>query len=162
MLFRSNYVLKFQATQGNFGTEFLKNLYNKQEQGNFDPKEIRVLESFETTYAIEGIDYVISIFVTSKVSMSNIAGKTGELADPEEFMNDITMAGVDFAVPMFRALDRGDLFSANKSARSLTLFCGLTDDQAIKLAQTYQTGSDRKSTRLNSSHIPLSRMPSSA
>ena len=31
----------------------------------------------------------------------------------------------------------------------------LTDDQAIKVL-------DRKSTRLNSSHIPLSRMPSSA
>ena len=41
---------------------------------------------------------------------------------------------------------------------------GVTDDtSAINAALSYAgTLKDRKSTRLNSSHIPLSRMPSSA
>ena len=40
---------------------------------------------------------------------------------------------------------------------------GTTDIVARLLAQHLQTAwGDRKSTRLNSSHIPLSRMPSSA
>ena len=35
-------------------------------------------------------------------------------------------------------------------------------NEVMRLADTDIVGLDRKSTRLNSSHIPLSRMPSSA
>ena len=38
----------------------------------------------------------------------------------------------------------------------------LTDSISSALVSFTQAGTDRKSTRLNSSHIPLSRMPSSA
>ena len=34
--------------------------------------------------------------------------------------------------------------------------------EAVAKLKNYPTGPDPKSTRLNSSHIPLSRMPSSA
>ena len=44
---------------------------------------------------------------------------------------------------------------------TLDTYAHVTTDAQLKAAQTM--GSiDRKSTRLNSSHIPLSRMPSSA
>ena len=35
-------------------------------------------------------------------------------------------------------------------------------DRLVKIKQEQRQLADRKSTRLNSSHIPLSRMPSSA
>ena len=47
-----------------------------------------------------------------------------------------------------------------------TLFVKVTTDEGLvgwsEYSQGFGVGGDRKSTRLNSSHIPLSRMPSSA
>ena len=51
--------------------------------------------------------------------------------------------------------------SQEESTRRLLDFCGLPFDAAC-LQFEKNEASDRKSTRLNSSHIPLSRMPSSA
>ena len=42
------------------------------------------------------------------------------------------------------------------------LFKALLDTASKSMQGTFYSGADRKSTRLNSSHIPLSRMPSSA
>ena len=39
---------------------------------------------------------------------------------------------------------------------------GYTKEELLEAVPTARTVPDRKSTRLNSSHIPLSRMPSSA
>ena len=63
----------------------------------------------------------------------------------------------------FRAF-RGGLYSPhfqtyNRNKQSITLNTKLPEDAA---AFDELVRGDRKSTRLNSSHIPLSRMPSSA
>ena len=105
------------------------------------------MESFETPYTIEGRDYIISIFVTSKVSTSNIAGKTGQSAEAGDFMNDITSAGVDFAVPLFRALDRGDNGEVLNKSETLKFLCGLNDQQIQKMIDAYRTGSFKKAMK---------------
>ena len=67
------------------------------------------------------------------------------------------------------ALDNYDLYLSNKTDVCAEKFAELIIKDVYELLQEhYQTtplelsGPDRKSTRLNSSHIPLSRMPSSA
>ena len=54
--------------------------------------------------------------------------------------------------------------SAKKSAKAKTPkhAIGTLDDAAALLVQLESTDVDRKSTRLNSSHTDISRMPSSA
>ena len=47
-------------------------------------------------------------------------------------------------------------------ARYMTVFRGLWADEALHRLRTHPRAIDRKSTRLNSSHIQKSRMPSSA
>lgn len=142
-----NYVLKIQISESSVGTDFLRDLYNKQEQGIFDPKEVRVLEAFETKYQFYGATYMINIFVTSKVAMSNIAGKTGQEAEPEDFFADISEAGVDFAVAMFRASDKGDLTGAYYKRQGLKSITGLKDEQVTKLMELYEKGSFKNAMR---------------
>ena len=58
------------------------------------------------------------------------------------------------------ARENPDLVRASQKSRGED---PLLVDQLLKLDETRRNAiSDRKSTRLNSSHIPLSRMPSSA
>ena len=54
----------------------------------------------------------------------------------------------------------GSLYQRNGLTLSVALAAGLT--LFLWLTSTAPAAADRKSTRLNSSHIPLSRMPSSA
>ena len=49
----------------------------------------------------------------------------------------------------------GNTFSTRSTKASITV-------ELCNECHPFFTGKDRKSTRLNSSHIPLSRMPSSA
>ena len=66
-------------------------------------------------------------------------------------------SGVDFAFRIFNA-DGGEVGQCGNGVRCLARFVhdrGLTDKRVIRLQ-------DRKSTRLNSSHMSESRMPSSA
>ena len=65
-----------------------------------------------------------------------------------------------FSLPAFRGLDQIDLHP------KMTIFVGENGSGKSTLLEAVAVSlgfnADRKSTRLNSSHIPLSRMPSSA
>ena len=60
-----------------------------------------------------------------------------------------------------RALARGLRFPVDPSSWSFCTLGGMASTNAAG-ARTLRVGSDRKSTRLNSSHVQPSRMPSSA
>ena len=51
---------------------------------------------------------------------------------------------------------------ADPTRRAILARLTLGETSVSELAQPFEMSLDRKSTRLNSSHIPLSRMPSSA
>ena len=60
-------------------------------------------------------------------------------------------------------LRRGVVADIDETTRSITKALQEAEQMAGAQVQTLYAGiADRKSTRLNSSHIPLSRMPSSA
>ena len=65
--------------------------------------------------------------------------------------------GGDGAKPGFSWRRLGELVGI----RRFWIVCALSFTLTL-LRETFNTWTDRKSTRLNSSHIPLSRMPSSA
>ena len=79
-----------------------------------------------------------------------------ESAIINEFLNEISSAELLPDEPLARAINRSWIdFSTNL----MLDFSGLIHSVD---ADGYNNELDRKSTRLNSSHIPLSRMPSSA
>ena len=58
---------------------------------------------------------------------------------------------------------KGALYVATANTTSTTTMCATVTAYATTVNTIAEvSGTDRKSTRLNSSHIPLSRMPSSA
>jgi hypothetical protein len=100
-----NYVMKLQITEttsrfSNIGTEYPTTLHTKQSAGDYDPKEINVLESvnldnvaFEFGGRInpDTIPVNVSVFVYSKVSSTAYSGKqAGEMMTAEEAYKDFT------------------------------------------------------------------------
>lgn len=88
-----NYVFKFQLTTendlidvgGEVGTEYPTHLYSKQEKDEFDPKEMRVLDSIKNfAHDIKGESILISGIVMSK--LSNV-GESGITTD--QIMEDV-------------------------------------------------------------------------
>ena len=60
-------------------------------------------------------------------------------------------------------LDNGHVVMAHISGKMRKHYIRILTGDRVKVEMTpYDLSKDRKSTRLNSSHIPLSRMPSSA
>ena len=97
-------------------------------------------------------------------------GEAGRAATTEFIMGNLKTAGANDAAPRWATaalvLGDGSVFwgkgvGAPKAAVGEVCFnTSMTGYQEIITDPSY--AGDRKSTRLNSSHIPLSRMPSSA
>lgn len=95
-----NYVFKFQITEkedlenagGEMGTEYPAHLYSKQEKDNFDPKEMRVLESIRNfAHNAKGEVFFVSGIIMSKLSKIGASGIT-----TEEIMRDIIKTQMKF------------------------------------------------------------------
>ena len=85
-------------------------------------------------------------------SMSSAVGREGCIAAVDQFARDVQRA----LWAIEASATAGDVHEVRKTAHRLKgLFGQFGAPVASRMA-------DRKSTRLNSSHIPLSRMPSSA
>ena len=74
---------------------------------------------------------------------TNISDVAYEILEENDMFNDET----------------DDMFSSDRTCKDVT---DMIHDQKIVRKRHFAIKRDRKSTRLNSSHIPLSRMPSSA
>lgn len=84
-----DYVLKFQISDRTFGADYLKDVYERQQKDQFKPNEVRVLEAFDNKGKINLAKVETCVFVMSKVSMENIAGKTGKSATTDELFKDM-------------------------------------------------------------------------
>ena len=101
-----NYILKFQILDedaifdiGEVGTEYTTHLYRKQEQDEFDPKELRVLDSekgFATLGSSEKI--FISATIMAKASETGISGKTGKPMTAENVMVDVMRTKIQYLI----------------------------------------------------------------
>lgn len=101
-----NYVLKFQILDensiidiGEVGTEYTTHLYRKQEQDEFDPKELRVLDSskgFATLGSSEKI--FISATVMAKAAETGISGKKGKPMTTDDLMHDIMKTRIQYII----------------------------------------------------------------
>jgi hypothetical protein len=101
-----NYILKFQILDedaifdiGEVGTEYTTHLYKKQEQDEFDPKELRVLDSakgFATLGSSEKI--FISATVMAKATETGIAGKTGKPMTTDNVMSDLMRTKIQYLI----------------------------------------------------------------
>lgn len=88
-----NYVFKFQLTTeddlinvgGEVGTEYPTHLYSKQEKDEFDPKEMRVLDSIKNfAHDIKGESILVSGIIMSKLSTVGVSGIT-----TDQIMEDV-------------------------------------------------------------------------
>lgn len=101
-----NYILKFQILDedaihegGEVGTEYITHLYKKQEQDDFDPKELRVLDSEKGFATIGSSDKVfISATVMAKAAQTGISGKTGKPMTTDDVMNDIIRTRIKYII----------------------------------------------------------------
>lgn len=101
-----NYILKFQILDedaihegGEVGTEYITHLYKKQEQDDFDPKELRVLDSEKGFATIGSNDKVfISATVMAKAAQTGISGKTGKPMTTDDVMNDIIRTRIKYII----------------------------------------------------------------
>lgn len=101
-----NYILKFQILDedaiheaGEVGTEYITHLYKKQEQDDFDPKELRVLDSEKGFATIGSNDKVfISATVMAKAAQTGISGKTGKPMTTDDVMNDIIRTRIKYTI----------------------------------------------------------------
>ena len=96
--------------------------------------------------------------VVSKPTIADIEEAMKDVVDPELGINV-----VDLGLVYDAHVDDDNVVTLDMTLTSAA--CPLTDvieDQTRQALTTGPGGGDRKSTRLNSSHRPLSRMPSSA
>jgi hypothetical protein len=101
-----NYILKFQILDedaihegGEVGTEYITHLYKKQEQDDFDPKELRVLDSEKGFATIGSNDKIfISATVMAKAAQTGISGKTGKPMTTDDVMNDIIRTRIKYII----------------------------------------------------------------
>ena len=101
-----NYILKFQILDedaihegGEVGTEYITHLYKKQEQDDFDPKELRVLDSEKGFATIGSNDKVfISATIMAKAAQTGISGKTGKPMTTDDVMNDIIRTRIKYII----------------------------------------------------------------
>lgn len=101
-----NYILKFQILDenslidiGEVGTEYITDLYKKQERDNFDPKELRVLDSakgFATLGSSEKI--FISVAVMAKAAETGISGKKGKPMTTDDVMYDVMRTKIQYTI----------------------------------------------------------------
>ena len=89
------------------------------------------------------------------------------LFDTSNYMYKTFVYASDAIADFIRGLDRADSVAVYSYSRNLTRISPLSKERnaavaGLRNAVAGDDSADRKSTRLNSSHIPLSRMPSSA
>src|ERR1043165_6064784 len=89
------------------------------------------------------------------------ANRVSVSGDPVLALFDVTVLRAAAATPV-SAGDAAETPPPQKSRASFFFTDGLPMRQTFAPDPTYAPGTDRKSTRLNSSHVALSRMPSSA
>lgn len=84
-----DYILKFQISDRTYGADYIKDVYSRQQQGEFKPNEVRVLEAFEQKEKFGATTALFCVFVMSKVSMENIGGKTGKTITSDDAYFDM-------------------------------------------------------------------------
>jgi serine/threonine protein kinase len=101
-----NYVLKFQILDedsinniGEVGTEYTSHLHKKQEQDEYDPKELRVLDSEKGFITLRsGEKIFISAAVMAKAAETGISGKTGNPMTTDNVMYDISGTKIQYVI----------------------------------------------------------------
>jgi hypothetical protein len=126
-----NYILKFQILDedaihegGEVGTEYITHLYKKQEQDDFDPKELRVLDSEKGFATIGSNDKVfISATVMAKAAQTGISGKTGKPMTTDDVMNDIIRTRIKYII-----MNIVDLKHATQDFRKTSIIKKIKED----------------------------------
>jgi len=126
-----NYILKFQILDedaihegGEVGTEYITHLYKKQEQDDFDPKELRVLDSEKGFATIGSNDKVfISATVMAKAAQTGISGKTGKPMTTDDLMNDIIRTRIKYII-----MNIVDLKHATQDFRKTSIIKKIKED----------------------------------
>lgn len=134
-----DYVLKLQITYRNVGTHHIMSLYKRQEQGEFKPNEVRVLEAIESEpFDYMGKKYKANLFVVSKVDMKYISGKTGNLVEPDEAMSDLYQTrATDLIELLMNLKTTTDSFQHKIMLVSFKKLSGLSEQQINKLIELY-------------------------
>lgn len=146
-----DYIIKFQITHRRVGAEHILDIYNRQEKGEFKPNEVRVLDAVDGSYAFMGTSYKVNLFVMSKVAMKNIAGKTGGLADPEDFMNDLYVSSATDLVELLLYLKENPNLDALGKKIHMSTFkhnSSLSDEQIQSLVDVFEKSSIENVARL--------------
>lgn len=156
-----NYILKFQILNedtlldiGEVGTEYTTHLYKKQEKEEFDPKELRVLDSekgFGTTDAGEKL--FVSATVMAKASEFGTSGKTGRAMSTENVMNDIMRTRVKYIIMNIvdykHALDAPYKRSiANRVALRISEVATVSNYEKERIEQLLKNGDNKNLFRL--------------
>lgn len=142
-----DYVLKFQMSDRTYGSEYLKDVYEKQEKGEFKPNELRVLEAFDHKHKFGGSTATICVFVMSKVSMENIGGKSGKTITSDEAFREMekvwAINALEHMATLRNLYDQPDSPQVQEAIKNtlkyLHMNSGMRTDQFNKLVHIFKS-----------------------
>lgn len=156
-----NYILKFQILNedqiyevGEVGTEYTTHLYKKQEKEEFDPKELRVLDSEKGFGKTDnGEKLFVSATIMAKASETGTSGKTGKVMTTENVMSDLMRTRAKYIimniVEYSHALDGPYKRSiANRVSLRVAEVATVSDYEKERIAQLLKNGDNKNLFRL--------------
>src|ERR1051326_1215193 len=135
--------------------------YDDYRDIRFDPAQSLWKDGgrFQIQFIHPGLYYKYTVTINvlnangvEKVAYSPKMFTYGKNKFADKIPRDLGFAGFRLAYP----------FNKKDELNHVIVFAGASYFRAVARNQVFGLSADRKSTRLNSSHIPLSRMPSSA